>query len=41
MAVKKYPKNRMLGWREFVDAKVFHGNFIMCSRFQVQKNKGI
>ncbi|KHN14145.1 Long chain acyl-CoA synthetase 1 [Glycine soja] len=22
MAVKKYPKNRMLGWREFVDAKI-------------------
>ncbi|XP_020234829.1 long chain acyl-CoA synthetase 1 [Cajanus cajan] len=22
MAVKKYPKNRMLGWREFVDGKI-------------------
>jgi len=23
VAAKKYPQNRMLGWREFVDGKVF------------------
>lgn len=36
-SVKKYPGNRMLGWREFINGKVF----LVSSDFLTFKNFGI